>query len=194
MQRPVEIHFHELDPSPALQEHIRTEADKLDRFHPNLTAVIVYIERPHRHRSSHAGWKISIEMVVPGCKSLVVSKSSDRWDKHDHINQVVNEAFKAAQRRLRRETSKMQQEVKHHPHQEVTAVIKKLFEEHGFLRTHDGRDLYFHSHSVVNMPFQELEIGMGVSFAEEPGEKGPQASSVHVRERRPVAMVRPPKP
>ena len=42
----------------------------------------------------------------------------------------------------------------------------------------DGRDVYFHRNSVLNDEFDHLEVGAEVRFAEEMGDKGPQASTV----------------
>lgn len=50
----------------------------------------------------------------------------------------------------------------------------------GFLRTPDGREIYFHGNSVLAGGFAKLEVGMRVTFAEEDGEKGPQASTVRI--------------
>ena len=60
------------------------------------------------------------------------------------------------------------------------ARVAKLFptEDYGFLETRDGRELYFHKNSVLNHGFERLEIGAEVSFTEELGDKGPQASTV----------------
>ena len=48
------------------------------------------------------------------------------------------------------------------------------------IETSDDREVYFHRNSVLNEDFDKLEVGTRVHFAEEMGEKGPQASSVHV--------------
>jgi outer membrane receptor protein involved in Fe transport len=48
----------------------------------------------------------------------------------------------------------------------------------GFLETDDGREIYFHRHSVANGGFDRLHIGTTVRFVEEQGEKGPPASTV----------------
>ena len=60
------------------------------------------------------------------------------------------------------------------------ARIAKLFpeEKYGFLETPDGREIYFHSNSVLQPGFDHLEVGAEVHFAEERGEQGPQASTV----------------
>ena len=62
------------------------------------------------------------------------------------------------------------------------ACISALFPDKGycFLTTLDVCEVYFHEHSVLNRKFKQLDAGMEVRFAEEMGEKGPQASSVTV--------------
>jgi cold shock CspA family protein len=47
-------------------------------------------------------------------------------------------------------------------------------------RTADGREIYFHRNSVIDLNFDRLEPGMEIRFSEAPGDQGPQASSVHV--------------
>jgi cold shock CspA family protein len=53
-------------------------------------------------------------------------------------------------------------------------------EGYGFLATPDGREIYFHRHSVLHPGFDRLAIGTEVRFVEESGEKGPQASTVAI--------------
>lgn len=48
------------------------------------------------------------------------------------------------------------------------------------LATPDGREIYFHWHSVLHPGFDCLAVGTKVRFVEEPGEKGPQASTVAI--------------
>ena len=51
---------------------------------------------------------------------------------------------------------------------------------YGFLETPGGREIYFHKNSVLDGGFGRLKIGTAVRFAEEEGEKGPQASTVRL--------------
>jgi len=78
----------------------------------------------------------------------------------------------------------MRGKVKHH---EVapTAIVKKIKTEegYGFLESADGREIYFHRNSVQDPGFDSLKLGMCVSFAEEEGEDGPQASRVILSDR-----------
>ena len=58
--------------------------------------------------------------------------------------------------------------------------MARIFPEagYGFLATLDGREVFFHRNSVLDEAFNRLDVGTEVSFVEELGEKGPQASTV----------------
>ena len=60
--------------------------------------------------------------------------------------------------------------------------VVELFKDdgYGFVETSDGWEYYFHRNSVLHDGFDRLEIGTEVRFAEEEGEKGPQASTVEI--------------
>ena len=58
--------------------------------------------------------------------------------------------------------------------------ISQLFVKEGYgrIETPDNRDIYFNRNSLLNGDFEKLELGSEVTFAEEQGEYGPQASTV----------------
>ena len=60
------------------------------------------------------------------------------------------------------------------------ARVTKLFpdEGFGFLKTAEGREIYFHENSVLDAGFSGLKIGAEVRLVEEMGDKGPQATTV----------------
>jgi hypothetical protein len=57
------------------------------------------------------------------------------------------------QRQLKELVERQRGEVKEHPQQQAMALVEKLFpdQEYGFLRTLDGREVYFHSNSVLHI-------------------------------------------
>jgi cold shock CspA family protein len=65
-------------------------------------------------------------------------------------------------------------------------VVARLFPEegYGFLRTPEGREIYFNARSVLKNGFPRLRVGSLVRFVEEAGEEGPQASTVTPLRRR----------
>ena len=60
----------------------------------------------------------------------------------------------------------------------VTVVQLDPLGEFGLLESNDGQEIYFHRNSVLNGDYSHLAVGSRVTYAEEMGEKGPQASTV----------------
>jgi cold shock CspA family protein len=58
--------------------------------------------------------------------------------------------------------------------------VKRIFYQdgYGFLESEEGRDIYFHENSLIRGKFEHLLPGMEVTYHEQEGEKGPQASSL----------------
>jgi len=63
-----------------------------------------------------------------------------------------------------------------------TGKIKKLVREKnfGFISETDGKDVFFHQSSLVDVQFSDLNEGQEVTFEVEKTEKGPRATSVRV--------------
>lgn len=72
----------------------------------------------------------------------------------------------------------MRGQTKQHENQPIGTVLRiDPSGEFGFLQAVDGREIYFNSNSVLGGA-SKIAVGMRVSYAEEMGEKGPQASTV----------------
>lgn len=72
--------------------------------------------------------------------------------------------------------------VKTHETQPI-GVVAALTPDHGFIHTPEEKEVYFHRNSVLNGDWAKLEVGSRVAFAEEMGDKGPQASSLRLMGR-----------
>ncbi len=60
-------------------------------------------------------------------------------------------------------------------------TIKRLTDKgFGFIDVGSGKDLFFHSSSVVGVSYDELREGQEVTFTEARSEKGPCAENVQV--------------
>jgi cold shock CspA family protein len=90
---------------------------------------------------------------------------------------AIKDAFSAARRQIRALAQRANGKLKVH---EVAAHGPKISaaEDHGFIATPDGGEIYFHRNSVIGNAFVRLSVGSEVRFAEELGEKGAQASTV----------------
>jgi cold shock CspA family protein len=185
MQRPLQLRWHGVDPSEAVAAEVRAEVDRLERFWGRITGCTVTLEAPSRHHR-HSGWRyrVRIELAVPGGK-LVVGRDPPRTWTHSDLYLTVKAAFREARRRLEDHVRRLDARVKAHAEPQLGRVARIVPEEgHGFLRTPDGREIYFHEHSVLRRGFGKLKVGSAVRFAEEPGEEGPQASTVAPHRKR----------
>jgi len=103
---------------------------------------------------------------------------------HKDLRRTIDDAFKAAGRRLQDDARRQRGDIKGHAPLLEARVSKILpAEGYGFLTSVDGREIYFHKNSVLSGAFPRLKIGTTVRFAEERGEKGPQATSVRILPR-----------
>jgi cold shock CspA family protein len=190
-----------MEPSANVEDWVREEIDKLESYYGKIMGCRVALEIPHRHRAKGKHYHIRIRLTVPGreivvkweptlgkeARHLRVPELTKRWEvnpRHKKLRQALNDAFKAAGRRLEDYARRHRGDVKTHALLPIGRVNRLFKEEgYGFLTTIDGRELYFHKDSVLNRGFPRLRIGTPVSFAEEEGEKGPQASTVRIHRR-----------
>jgi cold shock CspA family protein/ribosome-associated translation inhibitor RaiA len=196
MQLPIQIAFRNMDPSAAVEARVREEAEKLSEFYDRIMGCRVMVEVPHRHHQRGQRFHIRIDLTVPGGEILVKhepsvrsalqqneksKKDQETATPHKDIYVAIRDAFKAARRQLQDYGRKQSGAVKHHepvPHGRISKLY--LEEGYGYLETPEGTEIYFHKHSVLDERFDELAIGTEVSFVEEAGQKGPQASTVRI--------------
>jgi ribosomal subunit interface protein len=179
MQSPVQVTFRDIPPSDALFAHVEKRAAKLDTFFDRIHTCHVVVEAPHRHRTKGKKFHCRIDIHLPG-KELVVSKSPEEAKEDAHV--AIDDAFADAERALEAFARLIQPDTKTHlkpPH----GVVSKVFRDRGYgfiAADGDGHEVYFHQNSVVGARFEKLEPGTRVRYAEEDGDKGPQASTVYV--------------
>ena len=183
MEQPIQLTFRGIVPTEAIEQAIRERIEKLERFFDKIESCRVAVEAPHRHHRRGNVYRVRIRLGVPG-EEIVVSREPPEHKQHEDLYLAINEAVKEARRQLEDYVRRRRGMVKRHvgpPHGRVVRLFKD--EGYGFLETEDGREVYFHQNSVLDEEFRHLEVGMEVQFDEEPGEKGPQATSVRVLRR-----------
>jgi ribosome-associated translation inhibitor RaiA len=99
MHTPLQVSFHQLQPSPALEARIRSSVGELEKFFDGIVSCHVFVEAPHRHH--HEGWlyQVRIEIGVPGDR-LVAGRSPNADACHADPYLAVRDAFDAARRQL----------------------------------------------------------------------------------------------
>jgi cold shock CspA family protein len=184
-----------MQPREALEDVVRERAAWLETFYPDIVGCRVLIETPHRHRERGQHVRVRVELSLPG-EDVVVSheptlhgtlkdveeethhKGDDIEAVHKYADVAVREAFDAARRRLQDAARRQRGDVKTHQAPSHGRVAS-LAEDHGFIETPDGRQVYFHRASVLEGR-AHLAVGSEVGFVEEKGDEGPQASTVKV--------------
>jgi ribosomal subunit interface protein len=180
MQVPLEIEFHNVDPSPAVEAAIRERAAKLEQFADQIIRCRVTVEAPHKHHQQGNLYTVRVDVRIPGGE-VVVARDPSAHQAHEDVYVAVRDAFKAARRQLQDRLRVKRGKVKPHeapPHGTVATL--DAANQCGRIVTADGREIYFHRHSLLNADFDHLRPGTTVRFHEEAGEQGPQASSVQV--------------
>jgi cold shock CspA family protein len=195
---PVQITFRNMVPSAEIEEDIVARARKLEQFYRRITSCRVLVEAPARHRQRGLLFHIRIDLTVPSGEIVVKReptlysaeqdaaaersrKGTETRSERKHLKVALREAFDSARRRLQDYARRRRADVKAHEGLPEGRVIS-LFpaKRYGYIETPDERELYFNANSVINQRFKDLKVGSKVSFAEEAGEKGPQASTVRL--------------
>ena len=179
METPLRIEFQGMEPVEMVRQEIeRYVAGLGDRF-GRVTACHVVVKAPGQHHRTGGLYEINIRLALPDGKEVDIARTPRADERHGDIHFAVHDAFKRARRRLQDQARRLQGQVKVHEAQ-PTGTVTRLENDFGFLETPDGRDVYFHRNSVLNGGFAQLSPGARVTFAEEMGEKGPQASTVRL--------------
>jgi putative sigma-54 modulation protein len=121
MQIPVQITFHGIDKSEAVEIRIREKVSKLEQFFDRITACRVVVERHHSSRSNlikkDEPFHVSIVVDVPGEELVVKRDPKDPVALKDHrdLNIAVRDAFATMQRRLKEYVARRWRNPRHSP-------------------------------------------------------------------------------
>jgi cold shock CspA family protein len=179
MQTPVEIEFQEMVATPAVQELIADHVKKLEERYGRITACRIVVKGPGSRHQTGGLYDINIRLALPDGREVNVGRTPKVDERHSDLPFAINDAFKRARRKLQDSARRMEGKIKSHEGQPVGTVVRlDPTGEFGFLRSSDGAEVYFHRNSVLDGEFSELAVGSRVVFADEIGEKGPQATTV----------------
>ena len=181
MQEPLQIAFHNMESSPALEQRVRELFAKLERYYDGIISARVVLEAPHKqpHKSTLG---VSISIGVPG-RDIVV-KREQRVHEADHNVWVLNEAFEVAGRQVEEYSRMQRREVKALEPERQYARVVRLYpgQDYGFIETRERQNIYFHRAVVREDKFDQLEEGSEVLYtlADEEGPMGPMASNIQL--------------
>ena len=175
LDMPLHIKSGEIPLAPEIEAYIRERSERLRTFASGMTSCRVTLDAPVGHHRKGGPYEVSISLLVPGAQ-LVVNRQVDA-SLHAAIRQAFDSAARQVEDHVRRQRGQVKVE-------EVPprGRIARLFarEGYGFITSEDNREIYFHRNAVLTPGFGELQVGQEVRFAEEQGDRGPQASTVTV--------------
>lgn len=177
MQTPVQIDFKGFEGSEAQKVAIAEHLAEVERRFGGIVAGRVVVKAPDKHHRKGAAFEISIRLKLPAGREVDVSRTTGLDERHANFRFALGDAFRRAEHQLHDAVERMQGEVKTVAKQPV-GTVTRLSDDHGFLESAEGLEIYFHRNSVVNGGFAKLEPGSRVTYVEQQGERGPQASTV----------------
>jgi cold shock CspA family protein len=203
MQVPPEITYKGVNSIPEIDALLQKQIVRLERVCDYIVSLHVAIEKEQRRHQLGNPYRVRLDIRVPPNHELVVKRQSvlhadtrppgktdEETDMTDSISSrkeeplpaVIRRTFDSARRQLEKLIERQRGETKIHPQNQITAFVDKLFREdsYGFLRSLQGEQVYFHKNSLLHQDWERLEIGTGVRYVPQVGEKGLQASSVEI--------------
>ena len=182
MQIQPEIKFHGVDRSPWVETYIGERVQRLERFAEGITSCHVTLTQEQASHTKGNRYSVMVEVRLPPNNDLAVRKMKDIRDMPAQLPALINLAFGAIERQLKKAAALRREERLRADGEQPHGMVEKLFAEgYGFIRTvDDDRQYYFHRNSVLHDDFDRLAVGTEVRFSAEEGDKGPQASSVQI--------------
>lgn len=191
---PLQISFHEIRHSDSVTQIIRKKVNKLAQLYSRIVSCRVAIEPANHNHQQGNLYRVRISLRVPGHEFVVSGQNQSEKHQYEDVYVAIRDSFDALHRQLREYINQLPR--RHPPHLHEAAphgeVIRMVYEGdlgYGFLRTPDGREIYFNQNSVLDGHFNDLQVGTEVRYTEEMGEDGPQASTVEIAGRNNRAKV-----
>ena len=179
METPLQIDLQGVDTKEQVRAAIIKHVAQLEERSGRLTAGRVVVKAPSGRHKTGGLYEISIRLSLPEGREVNIGRTPQNDERYSKIEFALNDAFKRARRQLQDQVRGMQGQVKQHDGPPIGTVSElDPLGEFGRIETGDGHELYFHRNSVLNGEFAKLSVGSRVTFAEEMGDKGPQASTV----------------
>src|SRR3569623_611054 len=98
MQVPIEIDYHQITKSEAIDQLIREKLDHLEQFCDYIMSCAVVVEQPNLHQRSGNPYRVRIDLHIPPGHEIVAIAGQQHNDMHDDLQTVVIDAFEMAVR------------------------------------------------------------------------------------------------
>ena len=107
MTIPLEIHFHGLDKSDAMETRVREKFAKLERHFGRMSGCRVVLEAPHRNPAKAKVFQVKIEISVKGGKPIIINHEREGAHANEDLGLTIRDAFDVALRQVDEASSQM---------------------------------------------------------------------------------------
>lgn len=111
MQSPLEITFHGMERSEAVEARVREKFKRIESHFDRITHARVVIDAPQRRTPLPKFFHVRIDIGIPGMKPIVVNHEPDDAHAHTDVMLALRDAFAAAQRRIDELADRLQKKV-----------------------------------------------------------------------------------
>ena len=108
MRVPVQIVFHGLDRSDAMESAVHEKVAHLERLSKDITSCRVVVDLVQKHKHQGHPFGVRIDLTLPG-RELVVDRV-----QHEDAYVALRDAFDAMKRQLEDAVRQRRGDVKHH--------------------------------------------------------------------------------
>lgn len=109
----LQLSYHNMDPSAAVEQAVREKVDKLEQFSDQITACHVTVAAPHKHHHKGKIYRVMIELHVPDSE-IVASRNPSENHAHEDVYVAIRDAFNSARRQLKEYEQRRRGKVKSH--------------------------------------------------------------------------------
>lgn len=185
MDVPPEITYRGVEKTEILDNLIQDKIANLEKYSNRINSCRISVELDQSSRTTSNIYRVRIDLTMAQGQEIPVVEKTRPDDEKLGVEAIVRRAFDVAKRRAIKKKERQSKDVKFHPEQTVQGLVKKIFpdEGYGFIQALDGQDIYFHENSVSNNDFDRIIVGTGVTYSAETGDKGLQATIVHIRDK-----------
>jgi ribosome-associated translation inhibitor RaiA len=110
MDRPLELMFHDMDPSSEIEARVRIRVKKLEEIYQHIIGCRVAIDLEITRHGSGGTPDVHVNIQVPG-QEVIVSRHHIRGES---ASTTVNHAFDAAEFQLKEYKARKKGRAKHH--------------------------------------------------------------------------------
>jgi cold shock CspA family protein len=180
IQTPVQIEFQDVAATADVQKSVDEHLAQLEKRFGHITACRLTVKGPGERHQTGGLYHVHVRLALPDGREVNVGRTPSADERYADLTFAVANAFKRARRQLQDQARRLEGQTKHHESQPSGKVVRlDPSGEFGFIETSAGEEIYFHRNSVLD-GMAKLSVGTPVTFAEERGERGPQASTVKI--------------